>query len=142
MARSVWALSLEEMVEHMRSNQDGSAKNWLFAMHDSLIHNEFNRMVVTLWAVWSARRKANHGETYQSLLSNHCFISSFLSDIQILSKPAKERRNPLPRSCQWIPPLDDHVKFNVDATVSTAGGFGAPAAICRSVEGNFLGASE
>ena len=46
----------------------------------------------------------------------------------------------MPRSALWQPPPLDHVKFNVDAAVSS-GKFGAVGVICRDVAGTFLGAS-
>ena len=32
----------------------------LFFMHDTVPHFEFTRMIITLWAIWSARRKTIH----------------------------------------------------------------------------------
>lgn len=50
MARIVWALSEEGLVEHMCLDQVANANNWIFAMHEMLSHGDSIRMVVTLWA--------------------------------------------------------------------------------------------
>lgn len=52
MARSVWSLSSEELVEQMCNNLGLNAKNWMFKMHESLSQDEFIQMVVTMWAIW------------------------------------------------------------------------------------------
>lgn len=53
----VWALSSETLVEQMSLDVDPSAKNWLFNMQSLLSHADFTRLGVTLWAIWSSRRK-------------------------------------------------------------------------------------
>lgn len=60
MSRCVWALADEGMVEHMVRTNEGHARNWLFALMASLSHVDFVNMMVTLWAIWFARRKAIH----------------------------------------------------------------------------------
>ena len=42
MARSIWALSNESMVEHICCNQEPSAKKWLFTMHEDLPEEEMH----------------------------------------------------------------------------------------------------
>jgi hypothetical protein len=71
MAKSVWALSDELMVEHMMAVGEPNAKNWLFNLLESLPQDQFTRMTVTLWAIWTARRKAIHEDIFQSPLSTH-----------------------------------------------------------------------
>jgi hypothetical protein len=55
----------EELTEHISVNQCGNAKEWIFSLIDTLSHEQFTKAVVTLWAVWSARRKAIHEEIFQ-----------------------------------------------------------------------------
>lgn len=142
MARCVWSLSSEVMVEHMSLNMDGNARNWLFHMHETMPQDEFITMVVTLWAIWSARRKAIHKKIYQSPFATHSFILSYLSDLKVLQKPARTSpRKPTPRPAHWIAPLADHMKINVDAAISRAGDFGAVGAICKNQNGKFMVAS-
>lgn len=88
-ARSVWALAEEGLVEQMCQHQIANAKNFIFALHDSLSHSEFIRMVVTLWATWGARRKAIYEDILQSPLSTHLFIEAYLNDLQILDKSTR-----------------------------------------------------
>ena len=51
MARSIWALSDELMVEHMMANISPSAKHWLFHMKETMQHEQFTRFTVTLWVI-------------------------------------------------------------------------------------------
>ncbi|XBI91523.1 hypothetical protein VPH35_028823 [Triticum aestivum] len=74
-------------------------------------------MIVTLWAIWSARWKLIHEGIYQTPYATHYFITSYISDVHFLNKPAS------------------------NAAVSRAGGFGEVAAICRDLSGAYLGAS-
>jgi hypothetical protein len=69
----------EELVEHMMANNCGSAKEWLFFLIDTLSNDDFVRATVTLWAIWTARRKPIHEQIFQSPLSILGFIWSFLS---------------------------------------------------------------
>jgi hypothetical protein len=87
MARCVWALASDQMTEHISATIEPSAKQWLFAMMDSLSHAEFTNIVVTLWAIWTARRKAIHEVEFQSPLLTHLFIQRFLSDLQGVPRP-------------------------------------------------------
>jgi hypothetical protein len=90
MARCVWALSDDEMVEHMCQVQERGARNWLFTMCDSLPQEKVSRMCVTLWAIWHARRKAIHEDIFQSPLSTHHFVENFLGELnQTNMKPGK-----------------------------------------------------
>jgi hypothetical protein len=87
MAASVWVLADDLLVEHMLMNTEPSAKQWLFDMLETLPHDQFTRLTVTLWAIWTARRKAIHEEIFQSPLSTHTFINSYLSELRSLEKP-------------------------------------------------------
>jgi hypothetical protein len=107
MANSVWSLEDELMVEHMITCGETDARNWLFHMMETMPHDQFTRMIVTLWAIWTVRRKAIHEEVFQSPLSIHGFIDSFLRELGALAKPMvkKQTTSPgvriLPR---WRPP--------------------------------------
>lgn len=111
-------------------------------MSETLSQDELAALIVTLWAIWSARRKLIHEGIYHTPYAKHCFITSYISDLQFLKKPASSvAQTTAPRPTSWIPPQEDHTKINVDVAVSRAGGFGAVAAICRDLSGAYLGAS-
>jgi hypothetical protein len=104
MVRSVWALLDGSMVEHMEEMTGLNAKNWLFGLMGSLSHDQFTVMVVSLWAIWTPRRKAIHEDIFQSPISTHGFIMSYIKEICQLAKPSSvstwAKRN---REAKWIP---------------------------------------
>jgi hypothetical protein len=51
MARSAWALTDEEVVEHMHATTEPNARSWLFNMMDSLTSEYFILVGVSLWAI-------------------------------------------------------------------------------------------
>jgi hypothetical protein len=56
----------EELTEHISINQCENAKEWIFFLIESLSHEQFTKVIVTFWAVWSARRKARHDEIFRA----------------------------------------------------------------------------
>nr|XP_051221174.1 uncharacterized protein LOC127339353 [Lolium perenne] len=143
MSASVWALSDDEMVEHMRAVGEPSAKNWLFKMIETLSHVQFTRLTVSLWAIWTARRKAIHEEIFQSPLSTHGFINSYLEELKTLAPPrtSDSGQSPNVRQARWMPPPSPVPKINVDAAVAKTEGRGVAAAFCRDSNGDYLGSS-
>jgi hypothetical protein len=75
LARSVWALMDEGLVEHISVNEIPDAKQWLFMLNESMSHEDFTTVVVSLWAIWTARRKALHEELFQSPMTTFGFHS-------------------------------------------------------------------
>jgi homogentisate 1,2-dioxygenase len=73
------------MVEHIIACRETNARNWLFHMMEIVPHDEFTRMSVTPWAIWTARRKAIHEVIFQSPLSTHGFVTSFLDELKGLA---------------------------------------------------------
>ncbi|PNT76018.1 hypothetical protein BRADI_1g43072v3 [Brachypodium distachyon] len=141
MARCVWSLVDEHVTEHMAATEEPSSKQWLFAMMGSLEHDEFIKMVVTLWAIWHARRKAIHENTFQSPLSTFAFVERFIEEISpgvAYAPPRQRSRQPAPR---WLPPPAGCTKINVDAAVAKTANMGAVAAVARDEEGVYQGAS-
>ena len=69
-SRCTWALTEEEIGQKIAGTTEPSAKLWLFTMMNLLSHALFVKMAVTLWAIWSARRKAIHEGILQS---PHCY---------------------------------------------------------------------
>ena len=79
----------EETVEHICNVVEQNAKAWLAEIISSLPKEESRRVVVTMWAVWHAKRKAVYENIFQSPLSTHCFVDRFMSDLD-LSSPQLE----------------------------------------------------
>lgn len=104
MALCVWALSEPELVEHMLTTAEPNAKAWILSMMELVSHAEFTKITVTLWAIWSTRRKPIDEGEHQSPLSTHMFISRYISDLQlVMSEHAISRTTPT-RPRAWIPP--------------------------------------
>ena len=122
----------EEIVEHICANQEMSAKNWLFSMHETLTHEHFTKMIVTMWAIRKARRKAIHEEIIQSPFSTDMFINSFLSELQILEKPKATfiKSGPIRRN-HWLVAPKGLCKINVDAALTRNEPIGVVGALCR-----------
>ena len=94
------------------------------------------RLVVTLWAIWHARRKAIHENIFQSPLSTHSFIERFIADLE-MAMPTVERKGDASAGCalaaapKWIPPPQGLMKVNVDAALSKNSDIVAMAAVAR-----------
>ena len=142
-ARCVWALIDDELTEHISINKCGNAKEWIFFLIETLSHEQFTKTVVTLWAVWSARRKAIHEDIFQSPLTILGFISKYLAELAIAHPIRQKRVTPQasPVDASWIAPRFGFAKVNVDAAVSKHENRGVVAAICRDQDRIFLGAS-
>jgi hypothetical protein len=119
------------------------AKQWLFSMINSLKQDDLNHCLVTLWAIWFARRQAIHEGKFQSPLSTHAFVESFFHDLELArGRPCRQQPQQSNTEAQkWIAPPRGYAKINVDAAVRKQGRIGALAAVCRSDDGLFLGAS-
>jgi hypothetical protein len=142
MSRCVWALVGEEITEHMSLTSEPSVKQWIFSMIQSLSHSAFVEMVVTLWAIWYARRRLIHEGEQQSPLSTFLFVRSFLADLAIASPTACLSSHARPsKGKKWIAPPHGWVKINVDVATAKNGPGGAVAVVCRSEAGTFMGAS-
>jgi hypothetical protein len=77
------------------------------------------RVVVTLRAIWYARRKAIYENSYQGPLSTHCFIDRFIADLGEPASKKSTERIPTGRLYpSWIPAPYGCAKINVDASTS------------------------
>ncbi|XP_073360565.1 uncharacterized protein [Aegilops tauschii subsp. strangulata] len=143
MARCVWALGDEETLEHLISNRSDDARLWLFWLFESLNQQDLARVLITMWAIWWARRRAILDNEFQSPLSTMCFVNRYLQDLEIASKHNSilHTSEAKPRGRKWIPPGEDAAKMNVDGAISRSGKTGACAVICRDKEGSYIGAS-
>jgi frataxin-like iron-binding protein CyaY len=64
MARSVWALLPEEIVELIINTQEPDARSWLASIISVASHEDLTKVVVDLWAIWHARRKALYEDIF------------------------------------------------------------------------------
>jgi hypothetical protein len=140
MASSTWALMDEELVEHLTTNNCANAKDWLFFLLETLSHEDFVRATVTVWAIWTARRKAIHEQIFQSPLSIVGFSRSFLADLKLaLDVPSnttvRSRKQNAKAQRQWSAPPPGVCKVNVDAALSKTKFAGAVDAVCRDENG-------
>ena len=142
-SRCTWALSNEELVQHMSSNQDPNAKRWLHSMVEVLKEDEATVLIVTLWAIWSSRIKAIHEAIFQTPHATHAFIKRFIADLDQI-RVIKPAPNIVTRVQQAAPrpsaPPANYAKIHVDAAVRTDRG-GSAAAICRNTQGASLDSS-
>jgi hypothetical protein len=49
------ALADEDVVEHMFATVEPSEKSWIFTIMESLLSDDFVKVLITLWAIWEAR---------------------------------------------------------------------------------------
>ncbi|XBH98231.1 hypothetical protein VPH35_127774 [Triticum aestivum] len=80
------ALVDDDLAEHMIATRELSAKQWLLTMFDSLPHATLIRLVVTLWVIWTMRRKEIHEENYQTPLVTHQFIDRYIAELESIKR--------------------------------------------------------
>ena len=145
MAKSVWSLHDDDSLLPVYGDESSDPKLWLFNLCNTLSKDKFVSVLVTLWAIWWARRKAIHGQEFHSPLSTHQFIEKYLHELEELpARPSviRSTRHPAPRnSTAWIPPEAGEVKLNVDGAVAKSSNTGAVGVVCRNEVGHFIGAS-
>ena len=61
-------------------------QNSIFQLMESFNHMEFVNVAVTLWAIWTARRKAIHESIFQSPHATHSFVARFIAELQNLKQ--------------------------------------------------------
>jgi hypothetical protein len=141
MARCVWALEREEVTKHLCRIQETDARGWLAVTFVLVKHEELTKIVVTLWAIWYARRKAIHDSIFHSLLSTHLFVEKFISELEMVKGPTQQR--PVGArtltNLGWIHPPAGMMKINVDAAISKNMRKSTAAAVARDEAGNFWG---
>ncbi|KAE8788543.1 hypothetical protein D1007_37361 [Hordeum vulgare] len=141
MATSVWALAPEELVQHMVERGEENPKDWLVSLHEILMKDLFDRLVVMVWALSGARRKAIHENIFQSPYSVNNFISSYLGELQLTNaRLSVAIASSNARPWTWLATLTRNAKMNVDVVVSIHG-FGSVGVICRDHDGMFMRAS-
>ncbi|KAE8799970.1 hypothetical protein D1007_24595 [Hordeum vulgare] len=138
MAASVWDLAFEELVQHMVELGEENPEDWLFPLYEILMKVLFDRLVLTLGALSSVRRKAIHENIFQSPYSVNNFISSYLGELQLTNAKLPAATTPSSaRPSTWLAPMSGNAKMNVDAAVSRHG-FGSVGVICPDNDGMFM----
>jgi hypothetical protein len=87
-----------------------------------LDHSQFTKLLISCWAIWSARRRAIHEGEFQSPLSTLGFINSYLNElgkVSMVARPVGGRCVTGPSG--WTPPPPGVVKIHVDGAVARAG---------------------
>jgi hypothetical protein len=63
MARCVWALESEEIIEHLSKMHEENSRGWLANLFETMSHADLIWVLVTMWAIWYARRKVKASKT-------------------------------------------------------------------------------
>ena len=106
LARCVWALTKEDITEHISLSAEQTPRQWLFSMIETMEKDDLIQMLVTLWAIWHAKRKAVHEEIFQSPMATKGFVDRFLDDLAATPAQVQEQRSRRPaaaRRVAWIP---------------------------------------
>lgn len=77
----VWVLVDEEMYDCMTNCGEPRAKQWLFEMEEQLDEASYVQMIVTVWALWKAKRDVLHENKFQSPFETCHFVTQFLHEI-------------------------------------------------------------
>jgi hypothetical protein len=62
--------------------QKENSRCWLANLIETMPNADLIRMLVTMWAIGYARRKATHKNIFQSPLSTHSFINKYIAELQ------------------------------------------------------------
>ena len=92
MAKAVWSLAEDDLVVPLLGDETDDPKLWLLSLCKSMSQDRFIQVLVTLWAIWWARRKVIHEDIYQSSLSIHLFITRYIIELD-----ASRTGQPTPR---------------------------------------------
>ena len=80
----MWALVDGDLLEHMMAMNESDHKSWLFSMFESISPKRLTRLVVTLWAIWTARRKAIHVRIFQTPFATDEFVTWYILELDEL----------------------------------------------------------
>jgi hypothetical protein len=141
LAKCIWALESEEVVEHLCCIQDTSAYDWLMSTIETLSSEDFIRVAITLWSIWYVRRKAIHEDSFQSPMTTHLFVDRYIAGLGITNTEQIANKVKVPKATRWIPPPAGSMKINVDAAISKNTNRASATTIVRDGGGQFLGAS-
>ena len=75
MSQCVWVLVDGDLLQQMMATNEPNPYSWLFSMFESVSHEQLVHLVVTLWAIWMARRKVIHDSIFQTPFAMHEFVN-------------------------------------------------------------------
>ena len=114
-------------------------------MIEALPHACLIKVVVAIWAIWTARRKAIHEGILQSPHATHSFVNSFISELETfkfaMRAPVQQGSSSNRRADPgyvWKAPGVGVAKIHVDGGLSRDGKGGASATLYRDHEGDYL----
>jgi ribonuclease HI len=117
------------------------AKEWIFHLLETTSHSDFTTILITLWEIQTARRKAIHESIFQSPVT----IVGFVQKYELSIVNAKNLRSSSmivwQTAPRWIPPPADSLKINVDGGIAKTQNKGAAAPACRDALGRYMGSS-
>lgn len=88
-ARCVWGLVDEDVMNYIQASTKTRAKVWLFSAIEHLPKDSLVMMVVTMWAIWWARRKAIHEGIVLSPHATHSFIKNFIVELETIQNSGR-----------------------------------------------------
>ena len=101
--KCVWALEKDEITDLIGELQEQGARAWLSHVFSELANDDLVRVVVMMWAIWYARRKAIHEAAFQSPLSTHNLISHYIADLEPTKPTPREDKQVQYQCARWIP---------------------------------------
>ncbi|XP_066361505.1 uncharacterized protein [Miscanthus floridulus] len=122
LTKCVWALENENIIEFLGQLHCSDARAWLAEVMSSLKQEEITPVVVRLWAIWFARRKAIHENQFQSPFSIHAFVERFIGELEKINQGSPEVRLVAAAVSRWVRPPSGLAKINVDAAMSENSG--------------------
>lgn len=71
----------------------------------------FTWLIVTLWAIWFARRNAIHEDIHQSPISIHHFVNSYIAELNAIQVPKASQPIQVHDTREkWLPPETSNEK--------------------------------
>jgi len=142
MAKCVWTLQGEEILEFISQADHSDARGLLHEAVAALRHEDLVRLIVTMWSVWYARRQAIHENIFQSPLLTYNYVERFIADLEPAIPNVQKKIGVPAQTPRWILPPEGVMKINVDAALSKIFlHIVTVAVIARDEAGTFLGAS-
>ncbi|KAL4361670.1 hypothetical protein GQ457_04G031690 [Hibiscus cannabinus] len=112
---------------------------WLRWMFDRFTANRHQEILIIIWAIWFARNKLVHENTVQTRSEIVTFIRGYLAELKAVS--TKLSHPNVRVAVRWVPPHENQVKINVDASFSSTATRSTSGMIIRDNKGLILGAA-